>query len=254
MSVRNVKLTLQYDGGDFHGWQRQPGVRTVQGELEKALESILLSPVLTEGASRTDAGVHALGQVISFRWPAAKASPDRLAGSLSKMLAPDVRVEAIEEAPPDFHAQYSATGKQYAYTLSLNPMPDPFSARYVWCVPWKLDFDCLGRLAERIQGRQDFAGFRSSGANAGSTTRTLQAVTIRQGGVIGPCDAAGLWRIDFHGDGFLYRMVRNITGTFVEIARGCAPVERLAALLASPGQFHGQTAPAHGLTLVAVHY
>jgi len=250
----NLKGVVRYDGTDFAGWQVQPNARTVQGALETALSRIASRAIRVYGAGRTDAGVHALGQVISFRWPADKASPDRLAGSLSKMLAPDVRVETIEEAPPDFHAQYTATGKQYAYTLSLNPMPDPFSARYAWCVPWKLDFDCLGRLAERTQGRRDFAGFRSSGGNAGSTTRTLHAVTIRQGGVVGPCDAAGLWRIDFHGDGFLYKMVRNLTGTFVEIARGHAPEDRLAALLESSGPFQGQSAPARGLVLVAVHY
>jgi len=250
----NLRGVVRYDGTAFAGWQIQPGLPTIQGALEGALARIASQPVRVYGAARTDAGVHALGQGISFRWPAAKRCPENLAKSLSKMLTPDIRVESLEAAPPEFHARYTAQSKHYAYTLSLDRTPDPFTARYAWDVPWPLDLECLSGLLREVQGTHDFAGFQASGAARTRTVRTLHAVSLRRGGVIQPFDAARLWRIDFHGDAFLYKMVRNIVGTAVDIARGQLPRTRLAELLDAPGPFLGRTAPARGLALVAVHY
>jgi tRNA pseudouridine38-40 synthase len=264
---RNLKAIVRYDGTDFAGWQVQPGERTVQGVIEDALSQIAGLPVSDQadsggtratgirihGAGRTDAGVHALGQVFSFSWPG-KASPNRIRRSLSKMLGPEIRVDQVEEVPPDFHAQKCARGKRYAYAFNLSRETDPLSARYAWCVPWPVDMNLLRPLAARLAGEHNFAGFQSAGTEVRTTVRTLYSVGVKSGGIVSPCDAEGLWRIEFHGNGFLYKMVRNITGTLIDIARGNVAEQRLDELLASPGPFKGRTAPPHGLALLEVIY
>lgn len=248
-----IRAVARYVGTSFDGWQVQPGRRTVQGAIEAALSRIASAPVRIHGASRTDAGVHALGQVFSCVWP---GSDDlrRLERSLCKMLAPEIRIERIEAAPPGFHARKSAHAKRYAYTLSLARHADPFSAAYAWHIPWEIDLDRLRGLLNRIEGTRDFAGFQCAGSEKEDTVRTLYAAVLHPGGVTGPSDARGLWRIEFHGSGFLYKMVRNLAATVVDIARGHLPESRLDALLASPGPYHGHTAPPHGLTLLEVIY
>ncbi len=248
-----LKGTVRYDGSTFAGWQIQPGRRTVQGELEAALSRIAGRLVRVQGAGRTDAGVHALGQVMSFDWPD-DGDWARLPWSLSSMLAPDVQVVEMAPVPEDFNARHSATGKRYAYSLYLARDLDPFSARYAWGIRWPLNLDLLRALAREIEGEHDFAGFQCVGSAIRNTARTLFSVKVIQGGVIGPLDQPFLWRIEYHGNGFLYKMVRNLTGTIVDIARGKIPRARLGELLQSPGPFHGQTAPAHGLTLLEVQY
>jgi len=248
-----LKATVRYDGTGFSGWQVQPNVPTVQGKLEAALSQIATQPIRIHGAARTDAGVHALAQVFSCSWP---RQPDlrRLRKSLSKMLRPEIRVERIEEVPADFHARYSAVAKRYAYAISLASEPDPLAARYAWCVPWDMDPARLAALGRQLVGRHDFAGFQCSGGSVKTTVRALDAIEVHRGGVVGAYNAGELWRIEFRGNGFLYKMVRNIMGTLVDIARGCTPETRLAELLASPGPFAGYTAPPHGLFLVEVVY
>jgi tRNA pseudouridine38-40 synthase len=250
---RTLKATVRYDGAGFAGWQVQPDRRTVQGEIERALARIASQPVRIHGAARTDAGVHALGQVFSCRWPK-ELDPERLRRSLSQMLGLEIRVEHIEEVPPEFHARFSAVSKCYAYTLAFAGEPDPFWARYAWCVPWPMDITRLAELGKRLAGTHDFAGFQCTGSSAETTVRTLYSVEVQPGGIVGPCDARDLCRIEFHGDGFLYKMVRNIVGTMVDIARGKVSEERLDERLASRGPFRGHTAPAHGLTLFEVRY
>ncbi len=248
-----LKAVVRYDGTGFAGWQVQPGERTVQGAIEEALSRIASRPVRIHGAGRTDAGVHALAQVFSCRWPGTP-DPQRLRRSLSSMLSPEIRVEALEAVSPEFHARKSAVGKRYAYTLSLSREPDPFSARYAWCLRREIDLDRVQELVRRLEGEHDFAGFRSSRASTKTTVRTIHRIELRPGGVVAPFDAQHLWTLHFHGNGFLYKMVRNITHTVVDIARGRIPESRLDELLRSPGPFQGHTAPAHGLALVAVEY
>jgi tRNA pseudouridine38-40 synthase len=248
-----LKVTVRYDGTGFAGWQVQPDVRTVQGELQSALSQIASQPMVIHGASRTDAGVHALGQVFSCAWPG-PLGPDRLRRSLSQMLSPEIRVERVEEALEGFHARHHAKSKRYAYTLSLSREPDPFSARYAWCISWALDLDRLAELARRFEGEHDFAGFQAGGAPERVTTRTLYNVKLSQGGTVGPCGAADLFHIEYCGDGFLYKMVRNLTGTLVDVTRGAVPESRIGELLASAGPYRGHTAPAHGLALLEVLY
>ncbi len=249
----NLKVTVRYDGADFAGWQTQPGRRTVQGELEAALARIAQRPVRIHGAGRTDAGAHALGQVFSCDWPA-RGDLSRLRRSLCRMTGPGLRVEAVEPAPPAFHARKSAKSKRYAYALALASEPDPFSARHAWTVTPRLDLDRLAALLTRMEGRHDFAGFQASGAATETSVRTLYSVELMRGGVVAPLDSPDLWRIVFHGDGFLYKMVRNLVGAAVDIARGHLPPETLDARLAAPAPYHGHTAPAHGLTLLEVRY
>jgi len=249
----NVRAVVRYEGTGFAGWQIQPDQRTVQGEIERVLSLIAGSPIRVFGAGRTDAGVHALGQVCSFWWPSAPPLA-RLRKSLSKMLGPEIRIDCVEEAPPDFHARFSAVSKRYAYSLCLASEPDPFSARYAWCIPWRLDLDLLASLGRHLVGQHDFAGFQCAGASVESTVRTIHSIQLLPGAVTGPCDGRNMWRIEFHADGFLYKMVRNITGTFVDIARGKTPEGRLEELLCSADAFRGHTAPAHGLALLEVFY
>ncbi len=247
-----LKGTVRYLGTNFAGWQVQDHERTVQGELEAALSRIASRPIRVQGAGRTDAGVHALGQVFSCAWPG--AFPTRLRHSLSQMLAPEIRVTALEAAPSDFNARFSAVSKRYVYSLDLGREADPLAAPYAWHVPFALDMEMLSRMLPRIEGKRDFAGFQSSGTQIHNTVRTIFSVRLERGGMAGPADAGALWRIEFHGDGFLYKMVRNLTGTLVEIARGRFPGAFLDACLASPGPFLGHCAPAQGLAMAEVIY
>lgn len=251
--IVNLKMKVRYDGGGFAGWQVQPGLRTVQGELERALARIASQPVAVRGAGRTDSGVHALGQVCNFLWPL-EADAERIGRAISGMLSPDLRVESIEEVEAAFDSRFSAKAKRYAYAFSLSRFSDPFSARYAWQTPWPVDLELLERLARELTGRRDFAGYACAGSGTKSTTRTLFSVDLKPGGVTGPIDASGLWRIEFRGDGFLYKMVRNISGTLIDIARGQLPQSTLFERLNAAGPFRGHTAPARGLTLIEVEY
>jgi tRNA pseudouridine38-40 synthase len=248
-----LRAVIRYDGTDFAGWQVQPNGVTIQGELERVLAQIAGELVRIHGAGRTDAGVHALAQVCHFDWQGV-ASPDKLRRALTRMLAPRIRVESVEPVADSFHARYSAVGKRYAYSLCCRREPDPFAARYVWHMPWQIDVQALAALAQRLVGEHDFAGFQGGGATVATTVRTIHSITLHQGGVIGPMDGAQVWRVEFHGNGFLYKMIRNVMGTLVDVTRGRLPETRLDELLASPGPFLGHTAPGHGLTLMQVEY
>lgn len=248
-----LKCVVRYDGTGFAGWQVQPGQRTVQGVLEDALSRIANRPVRIDGSGRTDSGVHALAQV--FSCPRLDGvEPEKLRRALSNMLGPEVRVESVEEAAEGFHAAYSAVGKRYAYVVSQAREPDPFSERYAWYIPREVDREMIERLAQRLVGEHDFAGYCAGGSSAKTTVRTIHSIEVLSGGLVGPRDDDHLWRIEFHGGGFLYKMVRNITGTLVEVARGALPEERIDELLKSPGPFEGRTAPGQGLFLVEVLY
>jgi tRNA pseudouridine38-40 synthase len=252
--LRTVKATVRYVGAGFAGWQIQPTQRTVQGEIERALATIARRPIRVTGAGRTDSGVHAIGQVCSFACPEA-CDLEALRRSLSRMLSPEIRFDRIEPAAPDFNARHAAVSKRYMYTLYQGAESDPLTAGFAWRVSRHTDFDRLAALCREIEGEHDFAGFESSGATAKkSTVRTLFSVHLAPGGVITPLDGAGLWHVEFHGSGFLYKMVRNLMGTMAEIARGVLPASAVADRLAAPGPYRGHTAPAHGLTLVEVLY
>ena len=250
---QTIKAVVRYDGTDFSGWQVQPGHRTVQGAIEEALERMAGQPVRIAGAGRTDAGVHALGQVFSCTWPGPKR-PGELRRSLSQLLGPEIRINSIDVVPDNFHAQRSATSKRYVYVISQAKEPDPFLERYAWTVPLDIDAQHVHDLAQRVVGEHDFAGFCSSGSSVETTVRTVYSVETQEGAVVGPVDAENVWRIEFHGNGFLYKMVRNMVGTLIDIARGQTPETQLEERLNAPTPYHGFTAPAKGLFLTGVEY
>jgi tRNA pseudouridine38-40 synthase len=247
-----LKGTIRYDGTHLAGWQRQANRPSVQQHLEEAMATIAQQPVAVQGAGRTDAGVHALGQVFSCRWPG--TPPPQLQRALTKMLRPAIAITALEPVADDFSARFSATSKRYVYALDFGKSPDPFTARYAWHVPYKLDHDLLRALLPQVFGRHDFAGFQSTGSQMKTTIRTILNIEFEPGGILSPADSSHHWRLVFHGDAFLYKMVRNLTGTLIEISRGRFPQDFLQELLATKGPFTGHCAPAHGLALLEVRY
>jgi tRNA pseudouridine38-40 synthase len=256
---RVLKLTLAYDGTAYVGWQRQAEGVSIQGLLEEALARLEGAPVMAHGAGRTDAGVHALGQVASARVTAAhEATVIRRA--LNALLPGDVRVMAVEEAAPDFHARYSALGKLYEYRIWQGDVQPPFARAWSWHVARPLDADAMDRAARRLEGRHDFSAFQSAGSAVTSAVRTVTCarVDVREPSADTAGEAGGRGRllvVRLEADGFLRHMVRAIAGTLVEVGQRRRDESAMAALLDSRDRAaSGATAPAHGLVLVAVRY
>lgn len=247
--MRTFKLTLQYDGTNYVGWQRQDSGMSIQMLLEDAIAPIERSRVTVHGAGRTDAGVHALAQVASVTL-AASIDPVTLARALNAELPRDVRVLAVEDAAPGFHARFSATGKVYEYRIVNAPIVSPFIQRYVWHVAPPLDIDVMRAASGALVGTHDFAAFQGAGSAVASSERTVRTIRWQDGGGY---DLPLVMRID--GNGFLRHMVRNVIGTLVEIGIGRWPMSRAAEILASRDRTQaGPTAPAQGLFLVRVDY
>lgn len=246
MSNRVLKITLAYDGTRFVGWQRQAAGESIQGLLEDAMARLEGAAVTVHGAGRTDAGVHALAQVASVRVTCAHDTAT-IVRALNATLPPEIRVTAVEEAAPDFHARFAARAKCYRYQIANVPIATPFMRAYAWHVPEPLDRAAMRNAAGILAGTHDFAAFQSSGTDVHTTIRTL----TRSEWVEEP----DLLVYEVEGDGFLRHMVRAIVGTLVEVGRGWRPVSEVACLLngARRGEA-GPTAPAHGLLLVRVEY
>ena len=245
--MRNFRLTLSYDGSDFHGWQTQPGLRTVQQTLETALADLTGEPRVRVNASgRTDTGVHAVGQVVNFRSETALA-PDVLLRALNAHLPEEVVVREAAEAPPDFDANRDAKRKLYRYVIHDAPVPDLFLRRYCYHTRHRLDAAAMARAAAVLRGRHDFRCFETDWPNRLSSVRTITHLAVnRFGGYI--------W-IDVEADGFLYNMVRAIAGTLMNVGRGYWPEEQVEKILEAGDRTQaGPTAPACGLFLVRVTY
>lgn len=240
----NYRLTLAYDGTRYHGWQRLAGARTVQSTVETALTQIFAQPVEISGSGRTDAGVHARGQVASF------AAPERDCASvlrqLRALLPPDIGALSLSPAAARFHARLSATQKTYHYRIWNSEVPDVFERRWRVAFPQRLDEEAMHRAAACLIGRHDFGAFSSAGRKK-STVRTLKELSIvRTGDEI--CFV-------LTADGFLYNMVRILVGTLLEVGAGERTAESVAALLdGAPRAQAGKTAPARGLCLMEVRY
>jgi tRNA pseudouridine38-40 synthase len=244
--MRNVTLTLAYDGTDFHGWQRQPGLRTVQQVLEEAVERLTGTRPSVQASGRTDAGVHALGQVVHFLTPSSH-TPEVILKALNALLPRDVRVLRAREVPQAFHATLDATSKRYRYAIDNGPIADPFRLRYAWHVYHRLDEEAMRRAGRALIGRHDFRSFETHWPNRSSSVRTIFDLSVeREGDVVA---------LEVEADGFLYNMVRAITGTLVLVGTGRKPVDWVANVLASESRTEaGPTAPPQGLFLLAVRY
>jgi tRNA pseudouridine38-40 synthase len=244
--MRTLKLVLEYDGFDYCGWQVQEDAPTIQGVLEAALTKILGERVRVHGAGRTDAKVHALGQVASFR--CASAIPaTALQRALNSLLPRDVVVQSAEDIPAEFHARFSALGKTYAYRILNRPVRAPLRLRHVWHLPQPLDVSAMRGAGVFLHGTHDFASFQATGSAVKTTERTLTALTITREGdeVVLSCTA----------NGFLRHMVRTIVGTLVEVGRGArAPTDLKRVIDGRDRRLAGATAPPQGLYLVKVLY
>ena len=244
--MARFKLILEYDGAAYHGWQVQPGLPTIQGLLQEALGRLAGGPVPVRGAGRTDAGVHALGQVASFEAPIALA-PRTLQRALNALLPRDIVVLQAAEAAPDFDARFSARSKTYRYTLLRREYPSAWHAGRVLFVPYALDAPAMMEATGAIVGCHDFSAFRAGTCAAKSPVRTVHDARWR---LEGDC-----WHFEITANAFLQHMVRILVGTLLEVGRGRRMPASLAELLAARDRRRaGKTAPPHGLCLVEVHY
>jgi tRNA pseudouridine38-40 synthase len=253
--MRTFKIALSYDGTDFGGFQRQSNARSVQQVLEEALAPIEGLEVIVSGAGRTDAGVHALGQVASFRLSSPISAADlkkALNATLSATGSNDVRVLAVEEAADNFNARFSARAKLYRYRIVNAEIVSPFDWRYGWHVPRALNLDDMRDAARALAGEHDFAAFQSAGNKVTTSIRTITSSEWLETPLP---DGGRLLIYEIAGTGFLKYMVRAIVGTFVDIGSGRRPVNSMERLLESGNRADaGPTAPPHGLYLVRVDY
>ncbi len=244
--MRNVRVQLAYDGSRFFGWQRQEGFPSVQAAVEEALESLLGQRIAVSGAGRTDAGVHALGQVANFHLET-RLGDERLLFALNAHLPEGVAALALESCRADFHAQRDARGKRYAYLVRTGSFRPPFGRAYTHWVPEPLDLRAMRCGAAHLVGRHDFSSLATAGSPRRSNVRRLRSLHIvprRRG-----------FALVVEGDGFLYNMVRAIAGTLLEVGRGARSSEEIPALLAARDRRRGgPTAPACGLYLLRVLY
>ena len=244
--MRNLKLTIEYDGTSYAGWQTQAGRPTIQQTLEDAVHRITGERVHVQGSGRTDSGVHALGQAANFRTHA-KIPAAKLRLALNALLPPDIVVRRVREAPPDFHAQFDARWKTYRYTILNDRVPTALDRFFCHQVPVPLDVRAMRRAARSLVGRHDFQAFRSEGWREKDTVRTIRRLTIAKTG--------RYVHLTVEGNGFLYNMVRAIAGTLIDIGRGKRPPEDMQKILASRDRKQaGPTAPARGLCLISVKY
>src|SRR5262245_50194292 len=254
------RLTLAYDGTDFVGWQRQATGTSIQALLEDALSELEEGPVTVLGAGRTDAGVHALGQVAACTLTRAFA-PDVIVRALNVRLPLSVRVLNVDQVDDDFHPQFAAKSKTYRYRIWNADVLDPFERLFAWHIHGPLDVDAMNTAARMLEGAHDFAAFQGTGSDVKTTERTILQSTISgRGAGLQPCvhrsaSAEALITYDVTGNGFLRHMVRAIVGTLVEIGRGRKPPEWVREVLESRDRSAaGVTAPAAGLFLVRVDY
>jgi tRNA pseudouridine38-40 synthase len=245
--MRNIRLVLSYDGTDFSGWQTQPGHRTVQETLEKAIADLTGEERIRVNASgRTDAGVHAVGQVVNF-YSSTRLAAEVLVRAVNARLPHDLVLRHADDVPESFDANRDARRKLYRYVIHDGPVPDPFLRRYCCRSRHRLDAAAMRRAAEPLRGRHDFHSFETEWPNRASSVRTITHLGINRVG-------DWIW-IDVEADGFLYNMVRAIAGTLMNVGRGYWPESHVAEILKAEDRTQaGPTAPAQGLFLMRVTY
>lgn len=243
--MRNIKLTIQYNGQNYCGWQKQNDSLGIQGTIEKAIDDITKEKVKIIGSGRTDAGVHALGQVANFNTDC-DIPIEKIPNALNSKLPKDISIIAAEEKDMDFHSRYSAKGKRYRYMIYNNSYRTPIYNNISYFVKYNLDIEKMKKEAKALVGTHDFKGFMSSGSSVKDTVRTIYDIQI--------FNQDDLIIIEVEGNGFLYNMVRILVGTLVDIGRGKIETDMLSIIKSKSRSMAGHTAPAHGLFLKKVDY
>ena len=244
--MRNIKLKIEYDGKDFNGWQKQPNKPNIQGEIERAIYNITKEEVDLIGSGRTDAGVHALGQVANFKTNS-NIPIEKLALAINSQLKNSIIIKKAEEVDERFHSRYNAKHKTYRYIINNSPCGTAIYRNLEYCFPIKLDVAKMQEAAKYFEGEHDFKAFKSSGTSAKNSVRTIYNASVKQEGekII----------IELTGNGFLYNMVRIISGTLLDVGLQKIKPEEIKNIIEEKDrQKAGKTLPAHGLYLVEVKY
>jgi tRNA pseudouridine38-40 synthase len=266
--MHNIKLTVAYDGTDFRGWQIQPGQPTIQGLLTDVVQQLTQERLNVQGAGRTDAGVHAWGQVVNFKTNS-ELAPEEFRRGCNALLPPSIRIREAEEVGPDFQARRMARAKTYVYSIYKGAVVPPFLCRYVLHVPQKLDFTAMAQAAQYFEGERDFTSFSAStGSEEEDRDQTMIRSIFRSELIDHACSGSATstlicdhrlspdeWLYVVRGSSFLRYMVRKIVGTLLKVGRGRLPASEIPDLLEKRDRrCSGPTAPPHGLCLQSVEY
>ena len=244
--MRNIRLTIEYDGKCYNGWQKQPDKLNIQGEIERAIFNITKEEVELIGSGRTDAGVHALGQIANFKTNS-NMPIEKMAIAINSQLKNSIIIKKAEEVDERFHSRYNAKQKTYRYVINNSEYGTAIYRNLQYCFPIKLDAEKMKEAAKYFEGEHDFKAFKSSGTSGKNSVRTIYKAEVRKEGdnII----------IELTGNGFLYNMVRIIAGTLIKVGAGeFAPQEMQTILGACDRSVAGPTAPAHGLTMIGLEY
>ena len=245
--IKNFKITIEYDGTRYHGWQRQKKDRTIQEEIEKAVLTITDQKVSLTGSGRTDAGVHAYAQVANFKCETHLGSQD-LFGGLNSLTADDIVIRGCEEVAASFHARYDVKSKTYVYKILNRPNPAAIGRQYAWHIRKKMNLEALRAASAHLIGSHDFKAFEGAGSPRAHTTRSVFKASLAE-------EQDGYLAFEIEADGFLRFMVRNIVGTLVDVGLGkISPADFKGILESKDRDRAGATAPAHGLFLKNVTY
>lgn len=248
--MRSLKITLSYDGTDYCGWQTQPNGQSIQDRVEAAIYAVTKQRTRVTASGRTDAGVHAMGQVASCDVNCG-LPVDVMQRAINANLPADIRVLRIDDSLPGFHAIRDAHSKRYRYVIQDGGVLDVFAQHYCWFVPQELNQQLMSAAGQLLVGTRDFASFQAAGSPRASTIRTIHEINIKRSEV----SLSKQIVCEFTADGFLYNMVRNMVGTLVEVGQGRRPVEWIQNVLAARDRSEaGITAPPQGLFLVSVYY
>ncbi|MEA3494233.1 MAG: tRNA pseudouridine(38-40) synthase TruA [Candidatus Margulisiibacteriota bacterium] len=253
--MRNIKLVLQYDGTNFCGYELQPGKRSVRGEIEKALHKLFKIKTRIIGVSRTDSGVHAIAQVVNFK-TTNQIPTKRIPAALNSCLKDDIRILGAEEKGKEFNSRYAAKSKEYEYLIFNGAIIPPSVRRVAWHIKYKLDLAAMKEAAKILVGKHDFSSFCASRSDDKNFVKRIYKLSIKKRKLaVFSGEKIDLVSVRVKGDGFLYKMVRNMVGTLMEVGLGNKITSDIKNILYGRNRrLAGRTAPSHGLCLIKVHY